>query len=76
MTRWNIFSRCLSYVVILVWAFRLAGPNFRMIVFPESDLIIVRLGRQKGPKKNRFGSQSFHDYIQEGFEMIKNVTQP
>jgi CubicO group peptidase (beta-lactamase class C family) len=47
-----------------------------IIVFPENDLIIVRLGRQKGPKKNRFGSQSFHDYIQEGFEMIENVAQP
>ena len=47
-----------------------------IIVFPERDLIIVRLGRQKGPKKNRFGSQSFHDYIQEGFEMIENVAQP
>lgn len=47
-----------------------------IIVFPESDLIIVRLGRQKGPKKDRFGPQSFHDYIQEGFEMIANVTQP
>ena len=40
------------------------------------DLIIVRLGRQKGPKKNRFVSQSFHDYIQECFEMIENVAQP
>jgi CubicO group peptidase (beta-lactamase class C family) len=47
-----------------------------IIVFPERDLIIVRLGRQKGPKKNRFGSQSFYDYIQEGFEMIENVAQP
>ena len=47
-----------------------------IIVFPKSDLIIVRLGRQKGPKKDRFGSQSFHDYIQEGFEMIENVAQP
>lgn len=46
-----------------------------IIVFPERDLIIVRLGRQKGPKKNRFGSQSFHNYIQEGFEMIENVAQ-
>ena len=47
-----------------------------IIVFPESDLIIVRLGRQQGPKKDRFGSQTFHDYIQEGFEMIENVAQP
>ncbi|MEL0226527.1 MAG: serine hydrolase [Flavobacteriaceae bacterium] len=47
-----------------------------IIVFPESDLIIVRLGRQQGPKKDRFGSQTFHDYIQEGFEMIENVKQP
>lgn len=46
-----------------------------IIVFPESDLIIVRLGRQKGPKKDRFGSQSFHDYIEEGFEMIENVAK-
>ena len=47
-----------------------------IIVFPQRDLIIVRLGRQKGLKKNRFGSQPFHDYIQEGFEMIENVAQP
>lgn len=46
-----------------------------IVVFPESDLIVVRLGREKGPKKNAFGSQAFHDYIQEGFEMIQNVTQ-
>ena len=47
-----------------------------IIAFPASDLIIVRLGHQKGPKLNRFGSQAFHDYIQEGFEMINNVSQP
>lgn len=45
-----------------------------IIVFPTSDLIIVRLGHQQGPKLNRFGTQSFHDYIKEGFEMMKNAT--
>jgi len=47
-----------------------------IIVFPATDLIIVRLGHMKGPKLNRFGTQTFHDYIQEGFEMINNVNQP
>ena len=47
-----------------------------IIVFPTTDLIIVRLGHMKGPKLNRFGTQPFHDYIQEGFEMINNVSQP
>ena len=47
-----------------------------IIVFPATDLIIVRLGHMKGPKLNRFGTQTFHDYIQEGFEMINNVSQP
>lgn len=47
-----------------------------IIVFPASDLIIVRLGHQQGPKLNRFGTQSFHDYIQEGFEMMENATTP
>ena len=47
-----------------------------IIVFPTTDLIIVRLGHMKGPKLNRFGTQPFHDYIQEGFEMINNVNQP
>ena len=47
-----------------------------VIVFPASDLMIVRLGHQQGPKKDRFGTQLFHDLIQEGFEMRKNVTQP
>ena len=47
-----------------------------VIVFPASDLMIVRLGHQQGPKKDRFGTQLFHDLIQEGFEMRNNVTQP
>jgi CubicO group peptidase (beta-lactamase class C family) len=47
-----------------------------IIAFPASDLIIVRLGHMKGPKLNRFGSQPFHDYIQEGFEMMNNASQP
>ena len=47
-----------------------------IIVFPDSELIVVRLGRDKGPKLNAFGSQTFHDYIQQGFEMIQHVTQP
>ena len=47
-----------------------------VIVFPASDLIIVRLGHQQGPKKDRFGTQLFHDLIKEGFEMRNNVTQP
>lgn len=47
-----------------------------IIVFPASDLIIVRLGHQQGPKLNRFGTQSFHDFIQEGFEMMENATTP
>lgn len=46
-----------------------------VIVFPKSDLIVVRLGHQQGPKKDRFGSQIFHDFIEEGFEMLENVTQ-
>ena len=45
-----------------------------VIVFPASDLIIVRLAQQ-GPKKDRFGTQVFHDLIEEGFEMRENVTQ-
>ena len=47
-----------------------------VIVFPASDLMIIRLGHQQGPKKDRFGTQLFHDLIQEGFEMRNNVTQP
>ena len=47
-----------------------------VIVFPESDLIIVRLGHQKGPKKDAFGPQMFHDLIDEGFQMIAHVSQP
>ena len=47
-----------------------------VIVFPASDLMIVRLGHQQGPKKDRFGTQLFHDLIQEGFEMSNNVKQP
>lgn len=47
-----------------------------IIVFPASDLIIVRLGHEKGPKLNAFGSQTFHDYIHQGFEMIQHVKQP
>ena len=47
-----------------------------VIVFPASDLMIVRLGHQQGPKKDRFGTQLFHDLIQEGFEMRNNVKQP
>ena len=46
-----------------------------VIVFPASDLIIVRLGHKQGPKKDRFGTQVFHDLIEEGFEMRENVTQ-
>ena len=47
-----------------------------VIVFPESDLMIVRLGHQQGPKKDRFGTQLYHDLIEEGFEMRNNVKQP
>lgn len=46
-----------------------------VIVFPESDLIVVRLGHQKGPKKDAFGPQMFHDLIEDGFEMITHVKQ-
>lgn len=47
-----------------------------VIVFPKDNLIIVRLGHKKGPKKDAFGPQMFHDLIDEGFQMITHVSQP
>lgn len=46
-----------------------------VIVFPESDLIVVRLGHLKTPT-NAERKEPFYTYLKEGFEMIKNVTQP
>ena len=39
-----------------------------VIVFPKSDLIIVRLGHEKGPKNEGY-------YIDEAFKMISDVKQ-
>ena len=39
-----------------------------VIVFPKSDLIIVRLGHKKGPKNESY-------YIDEAFKMISDVKQ-
>ncbi len=46
-----------------------------VIVFPTSDLIIVRLGHLKGPSINAHDTSTFHLYIKEGFEMIQNVSK-
>lgn len=44
-----------------------------VIVFPEADLIVVRLGHLKGPKINDYPSETFYEVIREAFELSQNA---
>lgn len=44
-----------------------------VIVFPEANLIAVRLGHLKGPKVNDYPSETFYTVIKEAFELAQNA---
>lgn len=43
-----------------------------VIVIPEDDLIIVRLGHHRGKKTDLPFSSDFYVYVEEAYEMLKN----
>ena len=44
-----------------------------VIVFPEADLIVVRLGHLPGPKLEDYPSETFYAVIKEAFELAQNA---
>lgn len=44
-----------------------------VIVFPEADLIVVRLGHLPGPKLGDYPSETFYAVIKEAFELAQNA---